>query len=107
MFGVVKRLESQTHCFYHNIIHSKNPSYLYDKISSNKDLHSLNTHSRSNISLPSHRTTFSERSFKYDVYSLYNPIPINLELLNKHRFKKSIKMGTSSKHSGKFKFCQY
>lgn len=51
----------------------------------NNDLHSQNSRSKNSISQN------NERSFKYNMYRLYNPIPYHMKILNKERLKKAIK----------------
>nr|CAH7760896.1 unnamed protein product [Callosobruchus chinensis] len=44
------------------------------------DVHNVNVRSKGLISAPHHRTTFCERSFKYNLYKEYNAIPLYLNL---------------------------
>lgn len=72
---------------YHKIICTKYPKYLYDKIEFRYNIHSLNTRGKTILSPPMHRTSIFERSFKFNIYKLYNAIPQEIKLLGMIPFK--------------------
>lgn len=62
-------------------------SYLDDKIIFRDDV--LN--SKENISAPSYRSKFYERSIKYNLFKVYNPIKRYMRNLNIFSFKKAVR----------------
>ena len=77
--------------FFHIVIISNCPPYLSNKITYRTDIHSLNLRFRGLITPPPHKTALFKRSFTYNVYKLYNNIPITVKCLKPSLFKKNIK----------------
>lgn len=73
------RLKLQTLCLYHQIILTKTPSYLYNKISFRSDIHNINIRNKNCITPPSHKTSLYERSFSYNISKLYNAVPVDIK----------------------------
>lgn len=86
--------------FYHKIIISKSPPYLYNKIRFRTDVHNLTTRYRNLISPPLHKTTMFKRSFSYQIYSLYNDIPIDIKGSTLSSFKIKLKQFLSRRGNG-------
>lgn len=74
-------------CFYHKVITSKTPSYLYSKIAFGDTLHDLNTRYCKRIFVPRHTTAIYKSSFSYSICKYYNAIPDNLKKLHSDSFK--------------------
>lgn len=81
------------HCcsLYHNVILSKSPKYLYEKITFRNDIHTRNTRKNQLISPPRHSTAMYQRSFTYNIYNIYNKIPDFIKELNPIQFKHHMK----------------
>lgn len=76
------RRKVQALCFYHKLLLSKTPPYLYRKVRFRCDVHSITTRYRNLISPPPHTTSLFERAFSYDIYSLYNNLPERFKALS-------------------------
>lgn len=61
---------------FHKIILTGCPPYLANKIEYRTDVHHLNLRYKGLISPPQHRTSFFRRSFTFNIYRLYNEVPI-------------------------------
>lgn len=83
-----KRRLYHTLCYYHKIITTKCPPYLYNKISYRTDVHHLNLRHIGLITVPKHKTTTFERSFTYNMYKLYNNLPDFAKNFSLTKFKK-------------------
>lgn len=81
------RRELQTLFFYHKIITTKSPPYLYNKIRFRTDVHNVTTRFRGLISPPYHRTALFERSFVFCIYKKYNELPDFLKACGTATFK--------------------
>lgn len=78
-------------CFFHNILLTKSPPYLYNKITFRTDVHNLNIRRKSTITIPKHKTAEFCFGFSYRIASLYNAIPEVLKVLPCKKFKKQFK----------------
>lgn len=76
---------------YHAIILNKTPLYLHKKIKYRTDVHTLNLRFRGLISPPLHHTAIFRRSFTYNIYILYNSLPLSFKQLNLNPFKREYK----------------
>lgn len=76
------------HCmrFYHKLIITGVPQYLYDKITFRTDVHNLNIRSRGLLTPPIHKTAFFERGFSYSIAKRYNELDITFRRLSVNRF---------------------
>lgn len=81
------RFSLQAGCLIHNIIHSKTPPYLLNRIKFRTDVHNLNLRNVMCITPPIHKSSFFERSFTFTIYKIYNSIPKNITQLNCKAFK--------------------
>lgn len=86
-----RRRELRTLCLFHEILTTKTPSYLYNKITFRTDVHNITTRHRNLISPPLHKTSLFERSFSYNVYSKYNYLPSTLKSLAPGVFKRKLR----------------
>lgn len=86
------RLKLQTLCLYHQVICSKTPAYLYNKIRFRSDIHNINVRNRNYITPPSHRTSLYERSFTFNISKYYNSVPINIKQQTVRNFKNHLSM---------------
>nr|CAI5820014.1 unnamed protein product [Callosobruchus analis] len=74
-------------CLYHRIITEQNPVYLHRKIKFRTDVHTLNIRYKGMVSPPKHYHEFFKRSFSYQIYSVYNGVPIDLKQSSNIKFK--------------------
>lgn len=74
-------------CFYHKVITSKIPPYLYLRLTFRSDVHNINIRFPHYLTPPCHRTALYERSFTYNIARLYNDLPAHLKTLSYHRFR--------------------
>lgn len=74
-------------CLFHNIIISKSPPYLFEKISYRTDVHNINIRKKNLLSIPQHKSRQFRSSFSYTVANFYNRIPDSLKRLNLTAFK--------------------
>lgn len=80
-----------TICFFRNILKTKTPVYLYNKITFRSDVHNINIRSRGRLSMPKHSMQQFKRSFSYQIVSLMNKLPADtLEISSRSRFKVKI-----------------
>lgn len=89
---MINRRILQCQCFFHHIINSKTPAYLYDKITFRTDVHNINTRFRGLISPPLHFSSCFERSFTFQIYYMYNSLPIYFKNLKFDQFKSMLKL---------------
>lgn len=75
---------------FHKIILTKTPPYLYNKIRYRTDVHNLLTRFRGRISPPVHKTVLFESSFTYQIYLLYNRLPLHFLSCSMSLFKSKI-----------------
>lgn len=80
-----------TCCFYHKLLRTKTPQYLFNKIVTRGSVHNLNTRNRPMLTPPSHRSALYQRSFSYTIAKLYNSIPNNMKQMNDRQFKIAMK----------------
>lgn len=73
--------------FYHKLITENTPPYLCNKIQYRTDIHNLNLRHRGLITPPTHRTEIFKRSFSFNVYKLYNSIPVYFKKLTVSAFR--------------------
>lgn len=78
-------------CLYNKIVRTKLPSYLFNKLLFRTDVHNINTRNKDILTAPIHRTSQFERSFSYNIYKMYNDIPIQMKALSDKLFKTKIK----------------
>lgn len=78
-------------CLYHQIIITKTPPYLCNKITYRTDIHNVTTRFRSLISPPLHSTACYERSFTYQIYRMYNSLPNDFKNLSIVQFKSKLR----------------
>jgi hypothetical protein len=69
-------------CFFHKVITSKTPPYLYLRIRFRTDVHNINIRFPHHITPPAHSTAFFERSFSYNVSRVYNDLSEPLKALS-------------------------
>ena len=77
--------------FFHRIVSTKCPPYLYNKIRYRSDVHNINIRRKSIITPPAHTTTLYERSFTYNIAKVYNSIPARIEVCSLPGFKYEMK----------------
>ena len=77
--SMVNRRRLQCAIFYHKIVVTRKPPYLYNKITFRSDVHNLNTRFRGRLSPPPHRLALFRRSFTYQICHSYNDIPESLK----------------------------
>lgn len=80
-----RRLHSLT--LFHSIIINKSPPYLYEKIQFRTDIHNLNLRHRGLISPTPHRSALFERSFTFNIYSMYNNLDVKCKNSSLGEFK--------------------
>lgn len=85
------RFKLHSACLYHKIVRTKLPSYLYNKLVFQSDVHSINTRNKDIFTAPIHRTSQFERSFSFNIYKIYNGIPPQNKTLNERLFKQKLK----------------
>ena len=73
--NMTNRRKLQCLVFYHRLITTGKPPYLYNKITFRSDVHNLNTRFRGRLSPPSHRLALFRRSFTYQICNAYNNVP--------------------------------
>lgn len=78
----------RTLCLFHEILTTKAPSCLYDKIRLRTNVHNIKTRHRNCISSPPNKTSLFERLFSYTVYSKYNSLSNTPKSLSPDSFKK-------------------
>nr|CAI5844696.1 unnamed protein product [Callosobruchus analis] len=74
-------------CLFHNLVASKSPPYLYNKIRFCSDVHDADIRNKNLIAAPCHKTKFFERGFKFNIYNLFYSIPLHAKHLSKAGFK--------------------
>lgn len=81
------------HCltFYHKIITSKKPAYLFKKLKFRTSIHNLNVRFKNLLTPPQHRTTQYRGSFSYNITKQYNKLNDNLKTKNLAIFKYRLK----------------
>lgn len=77
--------------FFHKIVTTKSPQYLYEKIRFRTDVHNINIRRKSLITPPAHKTALYERSFTYNISKVYNKIPANLRKCTIKKFQMEIR----------------
>lgn len=85
--NMVTRRQYHSVTLFHNIILKQSPPYLSNKIKYRTDVHTLNLRFRGLISPPPHKTTLYRRCFSYNIFFLYNKLPIDYKNLGLARFK--------------------
>ena len=76
--------------FFHKLMLTGAPPYLYNKIKFRTDVHNVNVRTRGLITPPHHRTALFERSFTYNVAKLYNPLPVSVKSMSVHKFRRTV-----------------
>nr|CAH7728998.1 unnamed protein product [Callosobruchus chinensis] len=84
------RFQLHALCLFHNLVTSKTPPYLYNKICFCSDVHTVDTRNKNLITAPCHKTKLFERSFKFNIYKLYNSIPSRAKCLSIAGFKEFV-----------------
>ena len=77
--------------FFNKIIVNKLPSYLYQKIKFRFDAHALDLRHKYILTPPTHTSKLFERSFSYQICTIYNKVPDNLKYASPQSFRISIK----------------
>lgn len=77
--------------FYHKIIKTGMPPYLYNRIRYRTDVHNLNLRNKNLICLPRFRTCQYTRSFSYNVAKYYNALGQDYKSMSMFIFKKRLK----------------
>lgn len=77
-------------CFFHKLMLSQQPGYLYNTITFRTDVHNINIRRKDAISLPNYRLAIFERSFTFNIYKIYNELPVHVRGLNCKSFKRAI-----------------
>nr|CAI5865276.1 unnamed protein product [Callosobruchus analis] len=85
---MANRRKLHSACTYHNILTTKEPSCLYNKVLFRCEVHNVNIRSRAAITYPAHRTSLFKRSFSYNIAKIYNSLPSQLKTLSAKQFKK-------------------
>lgn len=90
--NMYNRRLTHTLCLFYKIINNKVPSYLFNKIVYRTDVHNRKLR---NIDLlitpPLHKTALFERSYSYNVYSLYNAVPLSVRGCSYNSFKYEVR----------------
>nr|CAI5865275.1 unnamed protein product [Callosobruchus analis] len=86
--SMANRRKLHSACTYHNILTTKEPSCLYNKVLFRCEVHNVNIRSRAAITYPAHRTSLFKRSFSYNIAKIYNSLPSQLKTLSAKQFKK-------------------
>lgn len=81
----------QSQCLFHQILLTKKPPYLYNKITFRTDVHNISTRFRGLISPPFHTTTLFERSFSFQIYVMHNSLPSTYKTYNQYQFKTNLR----------------
>lgn len=80
-----------TICFFREILKTKIPLYLYNKITFRSEVHDVIVRSRGRLSIPKHSLRLFERSFSYQIVNLLNKLPFDiLEIGSRRRFRVKI-----------------
>lgn len=69
--------------FYHKVVITQTPPYLYNKIRFRTDVHNVNIRRKSMITSSMHKTVLYERCFLFNIYKVYNEIPADLKQYSK------------------------
>lgn len=80
-------------CLYHNVLLTKTPPYLYNKISFRTDIHNINIRFKNTLTIPAHSSQFFKRCFSYNVAKVINNISSEIKnplCISKAAFKKSV-----------------
>lgn len=77
ILNMKSRRELHMACLTKKIIYRKNPKYLFDKLTWQKDLHSLNTRSKDKnlLAIQKHKTKGYTGCFKYAASKIWNNLP--------------------------------
>lgn len=78
-------------CLFHRIIVQNKPPYLCNRFSYRSDIHNVHVRFRGLISPPQHKLALYERSFSYQIYYLYNSVPVQFKLLGVGEFKRRMR----------------
>lgn len=89
--NIAQRRTLHMYCFYHRVIKSKTPQYLYQKIKFRTDIHHINLRHKHQMTIPQHSTALFQSSFSYNVVRLCNRIRFELFSLSAFQFKLKIK----------------
>lgn len=76
--------------FYHKLVTTKQPPYLYRRITFRTDIHNLNVRRKNMIYPPSFKTALFQRSFTFQIYKIYNSVPDSLKQLRVPAFRKAM-----------------
>lgn len=86
-----KRFKLQSACLFHCVINSKKPGYLYNKITYRTDIHNLNIRRKWTLYPPAHKLVVFERCFTFNIYRLWNQLPLTIaNIVDKTKFKKCL-----------------
>lgn len=88
--NVKNRLLLLSATFYHRILLTKSPPYLYARIRYRTDIHNVNVRRKNMISLPKYKLTLFKRSFTYHIWQTYNGISESTKDLPIARFRKAL-----------------
>jgi len=78
-------------CFYHRVLLTKTPPYLYNKIRYRTDVHNLNLRYKHTLTIPKHNLEIFKRSFSYCVASVCNALPFDFRPMSQSTFKYKLK----------------
>ena len=84
------RRKMHSTALFFNIVKTKQPSYLYNKISFRTDVHNLNLRYRGGLTPPLHTSEFFKRGFAYCVAKTINTIPPCLRSLSVATMKREL-----------------
>jgi len=79
-------------CFYHKILTTRTPPYLYNRIRFRTDVHNINIRKKDEITIPKHKLEFFKRSFSYCIAKFYNCVPRYLKSKSYFPFKCQLKL---------------
>lgn len=72
--NMLNRRKLHSICFYHKILESKKPPYLYQKIRYRSDIHNINVRRRGTLDIPKHNLEIYKRCFSYSIVQCMNSV---------------------------------
>lgn len=87
-------------CLYHSIIITKQPAYLYNKITFRTDVHNINIRFKGLLTPPAHKTALFERSFQYNIQKYYNALPSGWKGVGVTLFRRNVSQMLFDKQCG-------
>lgn len=94
-FDMARRRFLNSAVFYHKLLLTKTPPYLFNKIRFRTDVHNINIRFKGILTPPLHRTERFKRSFSYNVTKVYNRVPNIFKSLSVDNFRRQLRNSLS------------